>query len=82
MTLGRITNETGGLLSLDTRPVHTAGGFRTQSRWAALELSLKVQAAKAVILGFTSRYWVHWDAKPKRSGRDIRFYVPVKKNGT
>ena len=26
--------------------------------------------------------WVHWDAKPKRSGRDIRFYVPVKKDGT
>ena len=35
----------------------------------------------AVFLGFTSRYWVHWDAKPKRSGRDIRFYVPVKKDG-
>ena len=36
----------------------------------------------AVFLGFTSRYWVHWDAKPKRSGRDIRFYVPVEKDGT
>ena len=24
----------------------------------------------------------HWDAKPKRSGRDIRFYVPVEKDGT
>ena len=36
----------------------------------------------SVFLRFTSRYWVHWDAKPKRSGRDIRFYVPVKKDGT
>ena len=35
-----------------------------------------------VLLGFTSRYWVHWDAKPKRSGRDIRFYVPGEKDGT
>ena len=38
--------------------------------------------AMRVMLGFTSRYWVHWDTKPKRSGRDIRFYVPVKKDGT
>ena len=35
-----------------------------------------------VMLGFTSRYWVHWDAKPKRSGRDIRFYVSVEKDVT
>ena len=37
---------------------------------------------KVVMLGFTSRYWVHWDAKPKRFGRDIRFYVPVEKDRT
>ena len=52
-------------------------------RVTSKQIMLKIAAhTNSVMLGFTSRYWVHWDAKPKRSGRDIRFYVSVKMDGT
>ena len=60
---------------------HLASGDQMQNYEGGCETVYKGKGIK-VTLGFTSRYWVHWDAKPKRSGRDIRFYVPVKKDGT
>ena len=56
------------------------GGVQYENLCGPQTINCSVE--KAVMLGFTSRYWVHWDVKPKRSGRDIRFYVPAEKDGT